>query len=85
MEANLNEQIVKPLVDMNYDVTDGKYPQFKFKALMAEEKQSQFDAYINGVKSKALTKTREDENFQRKRLGMPLLPEDHPVAGEVTP
>ena len=85
MEANLNEQIIKPLVDMNYDVTDGKYPEFKFKALTAEEKRAQFDTYINGVNSKALTRTRADENSQRKRLGVPLLPEDHPVAGEVRP
>ena len=85
VEANLNEQIVKPLVDMNYDVTDGKYPEFKFKALTAQEKRAQFDTYINGVNSKALTRTHADENFQRKRLGVPLLPEDHPVAGEVRP
>jgi len=49
----INEQIIKPLVDMNYDVTDGKYPQFKFKALTKEEKQAQFDSYINGLNGKA--------------------------------
>ena len=39
VEANLNEQIIKPLVDMNYDVTDGKYPCFRFKAVTPEERQ----------------------------------------------
>jgi len=34
---------------------------------------------------KAITKTREDENFFRKRLEMPLLPADHVVAGEGSP
>jgi len=67
---------------MNYDITDGKYPQFKFKAISAEEKQAQFQNYINGLSAKGLIKTREDENFFRDRLGMPLLPERHPVAGE---
>jgi hypothetical protein len=68
VEANIDERIVKPLIDMNFDVVDGKYPQFRCKALTAKEKQAQFDTYINGVNSKALTKSREDENFLRKRL-----------------
>jgi phage gp29-like protein len=84
VEANLNEQIVKPLVDINYDVLDGKYPQFRFKALTAEDKKNQFDSYINGLSANGLTKTREDENFFRSRLEMPLLPQDHSVAGEAT-
>ena len=33
VEANIDERIVKPLIDMNFDVVDGKYPQFRFKAL----------------------------------------------------
>jgi hypothetical protein len=84
VEANLSEQVIKPLVDMNYDITDGQYPEFKFKALTAEEKQAQFDNYVSGLNSKALSKTRADENLLRKRLGVPLLPEKYPVAGEVT-
>ena len=72
VEANLNEQIVKPLVDMNYDVLDGKYPQFKFKAISVEERRAQFQNYVNGLNSKSLTKTRDDENFFRERLSMPL-------------
>ena len=46
---------------------------------------SSFDTYINGVNSKALTKSREDENFLRKRLEVPLVPADHRVSGESTP
>jgi phage gp29-like protein len=84
VEANIDEQIIKPLLDMNYDIVDGKYPQFRFKALTAEDKKNQFNSYLNGLNSKSLTKTREDENFFRKRLEMPLLPQDHPVAGEAT-
>jgi phage gp29-like protein len=51
VEANLNEQIVKPLVDMNYDVTDGKYPCFRFKAVTPEERQAQFDNWVKGVQT----------------------------------
>lgn len=83
VEANIDERIVKPLIDMNFDVVDGKYPQFRFKALTAEEKQAQFDTYINGVNSKALTKSREDENFLRKRLE--VRARRSPVSGESTP
>jgi hypothetical protein len=83
VEACLNDQLIKPLVDMNYDIVCGKYPCFRFKALTAEEKQAQYDSYLSGLNGQALTKTREDENFFRKRLEMPLLPEDHPMAGEV--
>jgi hypothetical protein len=59
-----------------------KSPEFRFKALTQEEKQAQYDSYINGIDAQAFTKTRTDENFLRKRLEMPTLPEDHPVAGE---
>ncbi len=85
VEANLNEQIIKPLVDWNFDVTDGKYPVFRFKALSEEQKQAQFDTYMKGLTSHAMTKTRDDENFFRERLEVPLLPDDYPVTGEVTP
>ncbi len=85
VEANLNEQIIKPLVDWNFDVTDGKYPVFRFKALSEEQKQAQFDSYMKGLTSHAVTKTRDDENFFRERLEIPMLPEDYPVTGEVTP
>ena len=53
VEANLNEQIIKPLIDMNYDVIDGKYPTFKFKAISGEEKQAQYDSYLAGLKVNA--------------------------------
>jgi phage gp29-like protein len=85
IQSNLDEQVIKPLVDMNFDVTDGKYPEFKFKALTQEQKQAQYNSYINGLSAQALTKTREDENFLRSRLEIPLLPANYPVAGEVTP
>jgi phage gp29-like protein len=85
VEANLNEQVIKPLVDMNFEVLDGLYPVFRFKALTEDQKTKQFEEYLKGLSGKALTKTREDENFFRERLEMPLLSEDYPVAGEVTP
>jgi len=50
--------------------------------VIREESRRSFDSYLNGIDGKALTKTRQDENFFRKRLEMPLLREDHPVAGE---
>ena len=40
---------------------------------------------MNGINAQALTKTREDENFFRWRLEMPLLPANYPVAGEAPP
>ena len=60
-------------------------PGFKFKAVSQEEKQARFQNYMNGINAQAITKTREDENFFRQRLEMPLLPANYPVAGEVTP
>lgn len=84
VEANLNEQVVKQLIDFNFEVTDSKYPIFRFKELDQEQKQAQFEEYIKALSSKALTKTRDDEDYFRDRLEIPALPPDYPVAGEVT-
>lgn len=84
VETNLNEQVVKQIVDFNYEITDGKYPKFKFKEITEEEQQRQFDNYMKGLQTKAITKTRDDEKYFREKLEVPALPDDYPVAGEVT-
>lgn len=81
IESNVNEQLVKQLIDFNFDITDGKYPLFKFKSISEEDKQKQFDNYIAGLNAKAITKTREDENALRKSMEFPPLADDIPVAG----
>lgn len=85
VESNINEQVVKQLVDFNFEITDNYYPQFKFKAINAEEEQRQFDNYMKGLTSKAITKSRDDEIFFREKLEIPALPDDYPVSGEITP
>jgi SPP1 gp7 family putative phage head morphogenesis protein len=85
VESALNEQVVKQLIDFNYEITDGKYPKFKFKAITAEEEQRQYDNFMKGIETRALSKTREDENYFRDKMGIPALPEDYPVVGEITP
>jgi hypothetical protein len=54
------------------------------KLWKAEKIRSDGRQNLNGIDDKALTKICEDENFFRKRLEMPLLPEDEAVASEPT-
>lgn len=82
IETAINEQAVKRVVDINYEVTGGKYPTFKFNAITEEFKHKIFGIWKEAVSSKALTKTREDENRAREMIGFPELPEDIAVADE---
>lgn len=82
IETVVNEQVIKRHVDLNYEVTGGKYPKFKFNAITEEFKHTIFGMWKEAVSSKALTKTREDENKARDLIGFPELPEEMAVAGE---
>ncbi len=78
-EVAINEQLIRPLVDLNFEITDGKYPKFKFKAVTAEEEQRQIENYIKALYHGAVTKTREDENKMRDLIEFPQLPDDVPI------
>jgi hypothetical protein len=76
IETVVNEQIIKPLIDMNYEVEHGQYPKFKFKEITEEARRAQFELFITGLGSGALTKGPEDEDKLRELIGFEPLPED---------
>ena len=82
VETISDEQAIKPLVDLNYEVTDSKYPRFRFMKITEEIKQRLFKIWSEAVAGNALTKTREDENKARGLIDFPSLPDDVPVKGE---
>jgi hypothetical protein len=75
LEAAINEQVIKPLIDLNYEVTDGRYPQFKFREITQEHKEKLLDMWLKALAGKAVTPTREDEDVTRKLMDRPELPE----------
>ena len=82
IEAVVNEQIVKPLIDLNYEVTGGMYPAFRFKAITEEVKYRLFHTYLQGIAGQGLTKTQDDEIKFREMLDLPPLPEQEEMPPE---
>ena len=82
IEAVVNEQIVKPLIDLNYEVTGGMYPAFRFKAITEEVKYRLFQIYLQGIAGQGLTKTQDDEIKFREMLDLPPLPEQEEMPPE---
>ncbi len=81
LETLINEQIVKPVIDLNYEVTEGKYPIFRFREITQQQKEALFNLWLAAVKDGAFTKTREDENKGRELIEFPRLPDDVPMTG----
>lgn len=75
LETLINEQIIKPLCDMNFEIEGGKYPKFKFKAVTEDDKRRQFELFITGLSTGALIKGPEDENKLRELIDWDPLPE----------
>ena len=75
-ETVMNDQIIKPLIDLNYDVIGGKYPRFKFKELTEEHRFKVFELFSGAAKNKVLKVTRDDQNHLRDLVEFPPLPED---------
>ena len=70
LETVINEQVIKPLIDLNYEVTGGQYPKFKFREVDEEREAQLYDMWLAGVSSGNLKKFPEDENKMRGMLGL---------------
>jgi len=87
VETTINEQVIKELIDMNYEVTGGQYPTFKFKQITEEHKEKLFDMWLRAITSNAMKKFPEDEAKFRDVLELApkedeeLMPEPVPGAG----
>ena len=76
LEIVLNEQVVKPLIDLNYEVDHGMYPKFEFNEITEEAKYKQFELFLMGLGAGALNKGPEDENKLREMINFEPLPDD---------
>ncbi len=72
----VNDQIIKPLVDLNYEVTGGHYPTFRFKEITEEHRYKIFELFTKAAKDNVLKVTTEDQNKLRDLVEFPPLPED---------
>ena len=70
LETVINEQVIKPLIDLNYEVTGGQYPKFKFREVDEEHEAQLYDMWLAGVTSGNLKKFPEDEAKMRGTLGL---------------
>ena len=80
LEANLNEQLFKPLCNMNWG--DSEYPMFRFKPASQEHVKWLVGTWKDLVGVKAIETTAEDEAFLRKMLNMPAREIDLEVEGD---
>lgn len=97
IETCVNEQVIKPFVDLNYEVTGGQYPKFKFREVDEEREAQIYEMWLAGLNTQALKKFPEDEAKMRGMLGLAektdeeLAPEPIPESqfplsnGEETP
>ena len=97
IETCVNEQVIKPFVDLNYEVTGGQYPKFKFREVDEEREAQIYEMWLAGLNTQALKKFPEDEAKMRGMLGLAektdeeLTPEPPPESqfppsnGEETP
>ena len=80
--ALTNDRIVKPVVDLNYEVTGGNYPKFAFKSITQERKDSIYKLFLEGLGRSALTKVPADENRLRNLIDFPELTEEEQAQAE---
>lgn len=76
LEMVVNEQIVKPLIDLNFEVEHGQYPRFKFNAVTEEARQRSFELFLTGLGAGGLQLGPEDQNKLRELIDFEPLPED---------
>lgn len=70
LETVINEQVIKPLIDLNYEVTGGQYPRFKFREVDKDREAQVYDMWLAGVSSGSMRKFPEDEAKFRATLGL---------------
>lgn len=74
--ALLNEKLFKPLTDLNYEVTDGKYPQFVFKAITEARKRELADMFNAAKNAGTVTVRPKDENRMRELIELEPLSDE---------
>lgn len=77
LTAAVNEQIVRPLVDYNYDVELGQYPEYRRKEKDPDDAIAIVTAFVAAYTGKTILEIAlEDENRVRQLLGFSEVSED---------
>ncbi len=71
LEAVINEQLVIPIMDLNYLVTDNTYPVFRFREITDRKKREMFELWLDAVKGGALASTKGDRVRARELIDFP--------------
>lgn len=80
-ETVITEQLIRPLVEMNFNVTE--YPVFEFLPISDEDMVETFKTWAELAKSSVVSKGEDDEAYIRASLGMPELVEtEEPMEDE---
>lgn len=72
----INERLVKTLLDLNFDISNGRYPRFAFKDLTDSKWAQIFEMWLKAVAGGAVTKRAADEQRLRQPAGFDPLVED---------
>jgi SPP1 gp7 family putative phage head morphogenesis protein len=73
----VNEQLVRPLVDANYEVRDGRYPLWRHRRPDDDTAIERVTAFVTAVEKGVVgAVSRDDENQVRMSLGWPEISED---------
>ena len=84
-EVVINEQIIKPLVALNYDLKPDEYPVFRFAPATAQAKAEMLKAWEELVGAGVVKRTKQDERHVRRLLGFPLKYEEADVITDPPP
>ena len=77
IESSLNDQLVKRLVDLNWDATQiSSYPVFTFAPVRDEKALERAKVLVDGVGSGAVTADIGSENTIRQSVGAPPIDEE---------
>lgn len=76
LEVLLNERLIKPLIDLNFQVNNGKYARFAFRDLTDARKAAIFEMWLKAVAGGAVTKRGTGEQRLRQLAGFDPLSED---------
>jgi hypothetical protein len=77
----LNEQLVRPLVEMNFGKQE-EYPKFCFKPMREEDKKAFVVAWADAVSKQAAKSTIETDKHVRSLLGFPEMTTEEETAAK---
>ena len=73
----VNQQIIKPLIDFNFNLSPDEYPRFKLNPLTDKTTKEVFDTWKQLIDGKVVTPQKVDEEHIREALEFPTLTDEY--------